>query len=85
MAEAKNGKSALTHAVAGLLAAAATWLIGHAVSPAQAAQASGLATAEQVMLLERKVDRFIERVESIEKKQTFEEGVRAASHRGPPR
>lgn len=32
------GRTTLTHAVAGLLAAAATWLVGHAVAPAQAQQ-----------------------------------------------
>lgn len=79
MAETKS-KSALTHALAGLLAAAASWLVSHAVTPAQAAQ-PGLATSAQVEALERKVDRFIDRVQAVELEQAKQQGAQNAAHR----
>lgn len=52
MADPKSTRPALTHALAMALAGAGTWLLGHAVSPAQASQpVSGLATSAQVEAL----------------------------------
>lgn len=65
-------RSKLTHALAMLLAAAASWLVSHAVSPASASQPTGLATAAQVEALDGKVERFIERITSIELKQAVQ-------------